>query len=103
MEQKLIDVVRKIKEHDVVMHNYIDTIPDDIGSAFFDNTYTNAQSLQRDILIEALFGDMHTDVEWFLYEFTAGRTPGPHCVLEDGTEFTYNTNEDYYEYLRVHG
>ena len=103
MEQKLIDVVKRLKTDEEEMSKYLDSIPSDIRDGFFDNFYANAQVLQRDYLVDVLFGVMAEDVQWFLYEFIAGKSPGPHCVLPDGTEFTYNTNEDYYEYLRLHG
>lgn len=99
MKQELIDVVRRLKDWDTKQDEYIKTIPSDIGTAFFDNEYTNLMSLQKDMLIRALFGDMAEDVMWFLYEFKAGKSAGPHCILADGTKYTYNTNEDYYAYL----
>ena len=99
MNQELIDIVRKLKDLGTKQDEYIKTIPSDIGSAFFDNEYTYLISMQRDLLINQLFGDMADDVTWFLYEFEAGKSPGPHCILADGTEYVYNTNEDYYTYL----
>ena len=103
MNATLINIVRELKYLGTHMDAYIDTIPRDISEAFFDNEYTNLQAKQRDILLEALFGDMSSDIEWFLYEFQAGETEGPHCILQDGKEFTFNTNEDYYEYLKDNG
>lgn len=103
MKKELVDVVRKLKNYDDEKSKYIESIPSDISSAFFDNTYTNAQSMQVDCLMEALFGNMIEDVCWFLYEFKAGKSSGPHCILKDGTEYTFNTNEDYYDYLLTQG
>jgi hypothetical protein len=100
MKQELIDVVRKLKDWDTEQEEYLKTIPSDIKSVFFENQYTNLLSMQKDILIDQLFGDMAEDVLWFLYEFEAGKSPGPHCILADGTEYVYNTNEDYYAYLK---
>lgn len=100
MKQELIDVVRKLKDWDTEQEQYIKTIPYDIASVFFDNQYINLMSMQKDLLISQLFGDMAEDVMWFLYEFEAGKSPGPHCILADGTEYVYNTNEDYYAYLK---
>jgi hypothetical protein len=99
MKPELIEVVRKMKEMGAERDVYFATIPQDINAAFFDNTYVNLLYAQNDLLINALFGDMAEDVTWFLYEFTPGKSPGPHCILADGTEYTYNTNEDYYKYL----
>jgi hypothetical protein len=100
MKQELIDVVRKLKDWDTEQEEYLKSIPSDIKSVFFENQYTNLLSMQKDLLIDQLFGDMAEDVFWFLYEFEAGKSPGPHCILADGTEYVYNTNEDYYAYLK---
>jgi hypothetical protein len=100
MTPELINVVRMLKHYDTKQNEYLDTIPSDINSVFFDNTFVDLLARQKDLLIEHLFGEHAEDVTWFLYEFSEGKTPGPHCRLADGTEYTYNTNEDYYEYLK---
>jgi hypothetical protein len=82
------------------MGQYLDSIPPDINSVFFDNAYVNNLAMQRDVLIEELFGDMAEDVFWFLYEFEAGKSPGPHLILADGIKYTFVTDESYYEYLK---
>jgi len=99
MKQELILLVRKLKDMEEEMDQYIDTVPLDLRQVLFDNSYVNGMALQRDRLVEALFGDMAEDIFWFLCEFKAGRSPGPHVILKDGTEFTFNYNEDYYKYL----
>ena len=99
MNKELIDVVRKLKELDNQGDKYLQSIPSDINSVFFDNTYVNALQMQKDMLINLVFGDMTDDVSWFLYEFEAGKSPGPHCITADGTEYFYHTDEDYYKYL----
>ena len=100
MKQELIDVVRDLKQEMLVQDSWIDSLPNEISSAFFDNTLTNSLGVQRDILIKALFGDYEEAVYWFLYEFTVGKFEGPHCIDESGKEWTYNTDEDYFEYLK---
>jgi len=99
MNEQLINVVRKLRELDNQGDKYIQTIPSDINSVFFDNIYVNALDMQKNILIESLFGDMAEDVKWFLYEFEPGKSPGPHCITAEGTAYTYQTDEDYYKYL----
>jgi hypothetical protein len=99
MNKQLIDLVKKLKELDVTADVYLQSIPKDINPAFFDNGYVNALQLQKDMLIDVMFGDMAEDVSWFLYEFEAGKSAGPHCITAGGTEYTYHTNEDYYKYL----
>jgi len=54
-------------------------------------------------LIGELFTESYEDIFWFLHEFEAGKTPGPHIIHKDGTEFTFNYNEDFYKYMVFNG
>ena len=105
MKQDLILVVRHLKEMQEKMESYLNTIPPDIRTPFFDNEYVSCLHVQRDRLIGELFkeSDAYEDVFWFLHEFEAGKTPGPHIVRPDGMEFTFNYNEDFYKYLVFNG
>jgi hypothetical protein len=101
MKNEMILVVRHLKEMQEKMDQYINTIPRDIRTTFFDNEYVNCLTVQRDRLIGELFNEssVFEDIFWFLYEFEAGKTPGPHIVRPNGIEFTFNYNEDFYKYL----
>lgn len=100
MKQDLIDVVKALRKNMQEQDAYLDSLPGDISGMFFDNKYVTLQRVQCDILREALFGKAMPDVEWFLFEFVAGRSPGPHCVHEDGTEYTFKTDDDFYQYMK---
>lgn len=100
MKPELIDVVRKLKQLNNQRLKYLEKVPADIACFLIDNSYTEALQKQIDLLVESLFGDMAEDVSWFLYEFEAGRSPGPHLILGNGKAYTYITDEDYYEYLK---
>ena len=100
MKKELIDIVRKLKDIEEMQDAFIDSMPYEYNSIILDSKYTTNVYMQKDIILSALFGDMVDDVEWFLYAFKAGKSAGPHCVHVDGTEYTFNTNEDYYEYLK---
>ena len=101
MDKELINIVRTIKNLDEQAMEYADSIPIDLRLFVMDNEYVNIMSRQKDLLLEGLFGEYAEDVCWFLYEFKAGKHKGPHLILADGTEYTYNSNEDYYEYLET--
>lgn len=100
MKQDLIDLVCKLKNLDEKQQKYLAALPSDIRDMLIENQYVLMMGYQRDLLIKRMFGKMAEDVEWFLYEFEAGKSPGPHCIMPDNTSYTYNTNEDYYQYLR---
>jgi hypothetical protein len=99
MNRELIGVVRQLRASDIKQDKYICSVPADINSIFFESEYFEQCHIQRTLLIRALFGDYTESVEWFLYEFEPGKTPGPHCIHADGTEFVYETDEDFYKYL----
>ena len=79
---------------------YLDTIPSDIQSAFFDNKYCESLAFQTDLLRRALFDGMglSEEVEFFLYEWKQG-DPNPQIWLEDGTAVSVETFDDYMDYI----
>lgn len=101
MKQSKIELVKFLKDSVVASNEYIESIPRDIRSGFFDNEYCNTQDKMCDELVRAHFKDMATDIFWFLYEFEAGKTEGPHITTADSVEWTFNSNDDYYKYLET--
>lgn len=100
MKPQLINTVRELKQLNKQRLEYLEKVPNDIACFLIDNAYTERLRQQVDLVIAQLFGDMAEDVCWFLYEFEAGQSPGPHVILADGKAYTYITDEDYYEYLK---
>jgi hypothetical protein len=101
MKKELIDVVRKLRNLNKRQEDYLNKIPSDIRDAVFDNSYVNDLSMKNDILMSALFDEVVVeDIFWFLYEYREG-SEGPHIKRPDGVEFTFNTDEDYYTYLKT--
>jgi len=100
MKPELIEVVKKLKESIEQQDQYIDSLPSEFRELILDNKYVNSHIQNVDTLMSELFGDMYEDVNWFLYEFKAGSSTGPHCIHPDGTVYTYKSNDDYYEYLK---
>lgn len=94
-----LHALRQIRVSMQRQDEYLATLPQEFQQVVFDNTYANQASHQQDVLLKALFGDLYEDVLWFLYEFTPGKTAGPHVVTQDGTGYIFLTDEDYYTYL----
>ncbi|CAB4129867.1 hypothetical protein UFOVP116_153 [uncultured Caudovirales phage] len=99
MKPELIKIVKNLRSMIDAQDSYLDTVPQDLQSAVFANQYTEIENRKVDMLVAELFGDLAEDVNWFLYDFKFGKTTGPHIVLECGTEYTFNTPDDYYTYL----
>ena len=66
---------RKLYELKQQRHAYLDTIPQDIQSAFFDNAYVSTLDTTIEILLEKVFGEVY-GIEWFLYEWKPGMEVG---------------------------
>ena len=98
MSPELVEVVRKLRNIELQQRAYVDKVPLDIQDFVFDNEYANLQGLKFDAVVQALFADNVEDVYWFLYEFNPAM-PGPHLVNEEGKEYTFKTDEDYYQRL----
>ena len=101
MNKRKIAVVKALKDLQEQGGEYIDSVGSEFIGIIMDNEYCNTRGLMIDVLSRAFFKDMDCDVSWFLYDFKAGTTIGPHLITSDGINWTFHTNEDYYEYLRT--
>lgn len=75
---------------------WIDSMPSDINSAFFDNTYVNSLDTQISLTQKMLFGDLYEDISWFLYEWNPKHGV---ITMPDGTSYNIQTLDDYISYL----
>jgi len=99
MKKELIDVIKQLRHEQNVQDQWLNELPNELHSAFFDNDYVNSMGLQHDMLITSLFKDSAEDVFWFLYDFKIGKTKGPHIITADGVPYTFLKDEDFYDYL----
>ena len=102
MKTELINVVKQLRKLMQRQDEYIDSIPREFQEVVQDNEYSNCASMQVDIMLQALFGTKYyEEVCWFLYEFEAGKSKGPHVRLPCGTHYCFLTDDDYYTYLET--
>lgn len=95
----LVDLVRELRKQQIGGTEYLSTLPYEFRTLLIENKHAESMWEAQSLLMKAAFGEWYEDVYWFLYEFTPGSSPGPHLVLGDGTEYVFNTDEDYYAYL----
>lgn len=99
MKPKLIELVKQLRESMKRQDEYLEALPREFQEMLFDNAYCSYFEIQRDQMLQVLFGnEMYEDINWFLFEFTPGKSPGPHIIV-DGKEYVLNSDEDYYRYL----
>jgi hypothetical protein len=101
MNQNKIQVVKELRLSMQAQDNYLAKLPREFQELLFENEYANLQDTQRDQLMRTLFAEHYEDVMWFLYEFTAGKSTGPHVISQDGTKYTFRNDNDYYTYLET--
>lgn len=102
MKPELIQVVKELRNLMQRQDQYIESIPREFQELVQDNEYSFCGSMQVDVLLQALFDTKYYhEVCWFLYEFTPGKSQGPHVRLPCGTHYTFLTDDDYYAYLET--
>jgi hypothetical protein len=79
---------------------YFASIPSDLAASVFDNKYVELLEMTIQILTNSVFHGVEEDVYWFLYDFEAGRSEGPHIIDATGKEWFIRSDDDYYEYLK---
>jgi len=99
MKPELIEIVRKLRDYEKRRDAYLNALPNDVRNFLMDNQYTEMQDIKSQELLKALFGDDIDAVYWLLYDYDAKKDSSPHITHKDGTEYTFETEEDYYKYL----
>jgi hypothetical protein len=81
---------------------WLDTVPSEINSVFFDNPYVDAVQGNFDLLLKTLFkGDIQEEIEWFLYEWDETREEVYRTITySDGTVAIIGNVEDFVKHLR---
>lgn len=79
-------------------HDWLEQLPRDIQSAFYENTYVNNILLDQDRLLKFAVGDLYEDIQWFLYDWKPGFE-----IQVNETEYIIETLDDYINYLVVNG
>lgn len=93
LEKLLNNIIALNKKQD----DWIDSLPTEISSAFFDNPYTGASSEQINQLLKFIFGSWHEDVCYFLYESS------PHKITTSKNDYVINNVKEYINYMTCEG
>lgn len=95
---KLEKLLNELLKQNQLMDNWIDSVPTEIRSSFFDNPFVNKKDSQIQLLIEFIFDDLKLTytIEYFLYN------PFPQNIkIIDPNErnYTINDTKDFINYL----
>lgn len=92
-----LDIIKLIIDEYKIRCEWLDSLPIEIQSAFFDNAYV--QSLHRTndkALTLALGTELYEDLCWFLYDKPNGKS----TVTFDGKPYDIETVEDYLSFVK---
>ena len=73
---------------------WVESLPGEIRSAFYENVYVNNILLEFDHLLKFAIGDLYEDVQWFLYDWKPG-----YEIQVNETKHVIKTLDDYMRYL----
>lgn len=74
-------------------NSWLDKLPSEINSAFFDNPSNTNKGIAIDTLLDFIFTTWAEDVSYFLYE------PSPHVITTDKKEYVINNTKEYIDYM----
>lgn len=79
---------------------WLDTVPRDINSAFYDNPFVESFYANNELLMRAAFGELYEDIYWFLEEWhpSIGK-----ITMPDETSYDIQNVDDYILYLITEG
>lgn len=102
---KFETLIGQLKELDQAADQWLDTVPREINSAFFDNPYVDTHYKIRALLLEALYdGPLLEEVDWFLYEWDADKEEVYRSLTyPDGTKCVINNVSDFCDHLEKSG
>lgn len=77
----LEQLFRELYKNEIDRDNYINSIPMDIRTSYFDNTFASNLLNEREHLLKIIFGDFYDSVMWFIYEWRPGFEVGMNDVM----------------------
>lgn len=104
--QSTTQLLTTLKQLDKVGSAWLDTVPADINSVFYDNAYVDALQRAKDTALQAVFRSpgANDEISWFLYEWDANKDVSLRTITYvDGTTDIINTVQEFAVYLHKCG
>lgn len=98
-------LIIELHNHHLRGSRWLDTVPPEINSVFFDNTYVDSLQQCLEIMMKAHFSDeLLQELQWFLYEWDKDHPIALRTItFPDNTTYIINNVQDYIEYLQRQG
>jgi len=100
-----ITILRELYVQQVDGNKWLDKVPREVSTAFFDNPYVESLQRSQDLLMTCVFTEAEQDwADWFLLEWTNDKslTVGYDNGAGNRGVFSFNTIEDFVNYLVNH-
>jgi len=94
------ETLKFIREQQLIQERWLDSLPHEISTAFFDNPHVDSLLRVNERLMREVFGDAFDDAAYFLYEMKLCDDGHAQIVEVDGTEHSFSTDEQFYSYFR---
>ena len=94
-------ILSKLKDLDQGGNQWLSSVPREIDAAFFDNPFVDSLNRQNELLLQAVFGELYSEVEWFLYEFDpkAKESLRTITMADTGQKFVITDVDSFVQYL----
>jgi hypothetical protein len=103
--QKFKELMCQLKKYDAKADAWLDRVPQEINSVFFDNPYVDALQHTKELLLTTLFDKpLRDEVDWFLYEWSEEKDVSLRTITyPNGSKYIINTLDDFVDYLVADG
>jgi len=92
-----ITILRELYIQQVDGNKWLDKVPREVSTAFFDNPYVESLQRSQDLLMTCVFTEEeHEWVDWFLLDWAGDKSLS---VIQGADTFAFNTIEDFVNYL----
>jgi len=108
-EQKFKELLTTLKDLNKKGDEWLDKVPSEINSVFFDNTYCDNLRRSTDALIHYIFDEtLVQELDWFLYEWSPEKSENQRTIWitlnfdpNTNTAYIINDVDDFVRYLKA--
>lgn len=95
--EEFCDLVSFLYKSNLDKDIYINSIPRDLSSFIFDNSFSNILEKQNQKLMQFYFQDLYHDVDWFLYEWSPNSC---NEITVNNKSYIIKSLDDYLDYAK---
>lgn len=91
-----LQIIKRYIEEKETRDNWLDQLPADISSAFFDNAYVNSFGMFEEYLLKVYLGEnLYNELMWYCYDMPAHEV----TITMGEKDYKITSAESFYKYL----